>query len=102
MKVGDIVDLKVTRVSGYACWGIAEGKTGFSHCVDWSVEKPMPESCYPRVGQTIKARIFQLTAEGEKLPADVSHDGEIHVDFACSRALVDDTLWKRHNERHSA
>src|SRR6476646_3041247 len=100
MKVGDIVDLKVTKVSGYACCGSAEDKTGFSHCVDWSSEKPVPERCYPVVGQTIKARVFHLTAEGEKLPADVSYDGEIHVDFACSPALVDNALWKRHNEGH--
>ena len=98
MKVGDIVDLRITKVSGYACWGTAQGKTGFSHCVDWSEKKPVPESHHPVVGQTIKMRVFHLTTEGERLPADVSHDGEIHVDFACSRALVDDTLWNRHNE----
>ena len=96
MKVGDIVDLQVTRVSGYACWGNAEGKTGFSHCVDWS-----PDSACPVVGQTIKVRVFHLTGEGEKLPLDVSHNGEIHVDFACSISLVDENLWSRHNEQHS-
>ena len=102
MKVGDIVDLQVTKVSGYACWGSADGKTGFSHCVDWSAEKPVPESCCPVVGQTIRVRVFHLTTEGEKVPEDVSHFGEIHVDFACSRALVDDNLWTRHNEQRSA
>ena len=102
MKVGDIVELKVTKVSDYACWGTAEGKTGFSHCVDWSAEKPVPESCHPVPGQTVRARVFHLSAEGEKLPVDVSHDGEMRVDFACSLALVDDTLWRRHNEQRSA
>jgi hypothetical protein len=102
MKVGDIVDLKVTKVSGYACWGTVEGKTGFSHCVDWSVEKPVPEKSYPVVGRFVRARVFHMITEGEKLRADVSYGGEMRVDFACSFALVDDTVWKRHNERHSA
>ncbi len=101
-KVGDIVDLQVTKVSGYACWGTAEGKTGFSHCVDWSEQKPVPESCYPVVGQTIKVRVFYLTPQGAKVPEDVSDGGAIQVDFACSPALVDDILWKRHNERELA
>jgi hypothetical protein len=102
MKIGDIVDLQVTKVAGYACWGSAEGKIGFSHVVDWSVEKPVPESCYPMVGQTIKVRVFHLTEEGEMLPTDVSYDGEIHVDFAGSGALLDDSLWKRYKEQCSA
>ena len=101
MKVGDIVHLQVTKVSGYACWGTAEGKTGFLHCVDWSAERPVPERCYPVVGENIKVRVFHLTREGQ-LPLDVSHGGEIHVDFACSCVLVDDSLWKQHNEQRFA
>ena len=97
MRIGDIVDLQVTKVSGYACWGSAEGKTGFSHCVDWSEEKPVPERCCPVVGQTIKVRVFHLTTEDEKVPEDVSHGGTIRVDFACSAALVDDARWRCHN-----
>jgi hypothetical protein len=102
MNVGDVIDFRVTKVAGYACWGTAEGKTGFSHCVDWSAEKPVPERCHPVVGQTIKARVFHLIAEGEHLPADVTYDGKIRVDFACSFALVDDMLWKRHNGQKPA
>ena len=99
MKVGEIVELHVEKVSGYACWGSAEGKTGFSHCVDWSAESPVPQGCCPVLGESIKVRVFHLTTEGEKLPLDVSNNGEIRVDFAGSRALVDDTLWKQYNEK---
>jgi hypothetical protein len=99
MKVGDIVELKVTKVANYAFWGTAEGKTGFSHCIDWSEIKPIPDGCVPVEGEPIKVRVFYLTPGVAKLPADVSHDGSIEVDFACSPALVDEELWKRHKAR---
>ena len=102
MKVGDIVELKVTKISGYACWGVAEGKIGFSHCVNWSVEKPVPLSCYPVVGETIRARVFRLASEEGELPADVSCEGTIKVDFACSPAHVDETIWKQYVSKKSA
>jgi hypothetical protein len=102
LQCGDLVDLIVNKIMPYACWGTADGKTGFAHCVDWSIEKPVPANLVPVVGQTIKVRVFYLSSLPiSEQPADVSCNGTIKVDFACPRALVDDSHWKDFLEKQS-
>lgn len=99
-KRGDIVEMAVTKVMGYACWGAVGDKIGFSHCVDWSVQKPVPDEQVPVVGQVLKARVFYLDSRPvQEQPADVTCEGTIHVDFGCSPALVDESLWKQFLEK---
>ena len=89
VSFGDIVTLSIIEVSGYACWGEVDGQIGFTHCVDWSSEKPVPENCFPKVGQKLRAKVFHITeSSDEPLPADVTFDGKFRVDFAASFALL--------------
>jgi hypothetical protein len=88
VAIGDVINITVTKVSGYACWGTFEGQTGFVHCVEWSREKPVPESRTPRVGGEVK--VFKIVTEPQsQLPADVTFGGTVLVDFAASAALLD-------------
>jgi len=89
IAIGDIVTLSIIEVSGYACWGEVDGQIGFTHCVDWSLERPVPEKYCPKVGQRLKAKVFHITeSSDEPLPADVTFDGKFQVDFAASFALL--------------
>lgn len=91
MKVGDVVDLLVTEVSGYACWGVYQEKIGFSHCVDWSRERPVPDDKCPRVGEVFRVKIFYITdVPYTDLPADVTYGGKFKVDFAGSAELLEE------------
>ncbi len=66
-----------------------DGQIGFTHCVDWSSERPVPENCFPKVGQKLRAKVFHITeSSDEPLPADVTFDGKFQVDFAASFALL--------------
>ena len=90
VATGDIITLSVTRVEGYACWGVFGGQTGFVHCTEWSRQKPVPVSRYPKVGVPLRVQVFRLVTEPqEQLPADVTFGGEVSVDFAASAALLD-------------
>lgn len=92
MQIGDTVALLVTRVEGYACWGTSEGLSGFMHCAEWSCTKPVPADSIPKVGDTIYGQVFRLVTEPQaSLPLDVTIDGEMQVDFAASRALLQPT-----------
>lgn len=87
--VGDIVFIKIIEVLPYACWGEVNGQISFTHCVDWSNERPVPENSYPKVGQEIRAKVFYIASASDELQrADVSLDGKYHVDFAASFALL--------------
>src|SRR5262245_53594809 len=98
-EVGDIVEVVVSKVSGYACWGSSNGKIGFSHCIEWSEEKPVPAHLIPIVGESIKLRVFHVPKPEVEQPDDVSFGGTIHVDFAGSRRLVDDDAWKANRQK---
>jgi hypothetical protein len=90
VQVGDVVTLAVEKVAGYACWGSVGSQTGFVHCVDWSFEKPVPESKTPKVGDQLKVKVFRLVREPQaELPADVTFGGTITVHFAGSAALLE-------------
>jgi len=94
IAVGDIVDAAVIRVEKYACWVRTGKKTGFSHCVDWSVEKPVPDNS-PKMGEMIRLRVFKIVTEAQsELPLEVTYGGTISVDFAGTQALVDEARWK--------
>jgi ribosomal protein S1 len=93
VAIGDNITMTVTKVAGYACWGIFEGQTGFVHCVEWSKEKPVPESRVPSVGDQIRVKVFRIVTEPQcNLPADVTFGGTVSVDFAASAALLDPPL----------
>jgi hypothetical protein len=102
ISVGDVVDFEVFKMALYACWGKSDGKTGFSHYVDWSVEKPVPLSLIPKVGEVIKLRVFKIVTEPqEDLPLDVTHGRTIRIDFAGARSIVDDDNWRAYLERQN-
>jgi hypothetical protein len=89
MQTGDTVGMLITRVEGYACWGTFEGLTGYMHCAEWSRTKPVPDDCIPKVGETLCVQVFRMVTEPQaRLPLDVTFGGEMHVDFAASRALL--------------
>ncbi len=89
VAVGDIVTLSIIEVSGYACWGRTNGLIGFVHCVDWSRERPVPDEQCPKVGKSLKAKVFHIANDSDKpQPADITFDGKYHVDFAASFALL--------------
>ncbi len=91
MKVGDVVDLLVTEVSSWACWGTCDGKIGFSHCLDWSKMRPIPEEKCPVVGGLFRIKVFHVTdVPYEQLPLDVTCNGKFSVDFAGSASLLED------------
>lgn len=88
VAIGDIITMTVTKVAGYACWGTFEGQTGFVHCVEWSLEKPIPKSRMPGVGSQMKVKVFKIVTEPQsQLPEDVTFDGKVSVDFTASAAL---------------
>lgn len=85
IAIGDIVTLTIVEVEGFASWGEFDGQIGFTHCTDWSLERPVPENHYPKVGQKLKAKVFYVAnSSDEPQPADVTLDGKYHVDFAAS------------------
>jgi predicted RNA-binding protein with RPS1 domain len=93
VAVGDVITMTVTKVAGYACWGMFKGQTGFVHCVEWSREKPVPDSRVPCVGGQMKVKVFKIVTEPQsQLPADVTFGGSVTVDFAASVALLEDAL----------
>lgn len=90
VAVGDIVTVSVIEVLPYACWGEVNGQICFSHCTDWSMEKPVPEVKFPKVGQALRAKVFYIADKtDEPQRADVSLDCKYHVDFAVSFALLE-------------
>ena len=85
IAVGDIITIKIIEVSGYGCWGEVNGLISFTHCVDWSIEKPVSEKYIPKVGQRLKVKVFHVSNNSdESQPADVTMDGKFNVDFAAS------------------
>lgn len=83
MKIGDIIEISIIEVLPYACWGSYNGKITFTHCVDWSIKRPISDNDIPEVGQIIKAKIFHVTNSSDKpLREDVSLDGKYNVDLA--------------------
>jgi predicted RNA-binding protein with RPS1 domain len=94
IKAGDVLEVRITKVSGYGCWGDSDGKIGFSHCVDWSEAKPVPQNAVPAVGQTIRMRVFRVFESTTSLSADITFDGTIRVDFQASPVVTEET-WKR-------
>jgi hypothetical protein len=89
MQIGDTVAMLITRVEGYACWGTFDGFSGYMHCSEWSLTKPVPADCIPNVGDTVYVQVFRLVTEPQaSLPLDVTFGGEMHVDFAASSALL--------------
>ena len=85
VAIGDEVTLTVTQVAGYACWGVFSGQTGFVHCIEWSWDRPIPDCDVPVVGESLRVRVFHLTNRPQnELPLDVTHDGEMQVDFGAS------------------
>ncbi len=95
VKVGETVTLVVEKIAGYACWGSVGDQTGFVHCVDWSLEKPVPESKTPKIGDHLRVKVFRLVNGPQAdLPADVTFGGTVTVHFAASAALVE-----KENER---
>lgn len=92
MQIGDTFGMLIGRVEDYACWGTFDGLIGYVHCTEWSRTKPVPADCIPTVGDTIYVQVFRLVTEPQdELPQDVTFGGEMHVDFAASRALLDPT-----------
>jgi len=90
VKVGDIVTLVVEKVAGYACWGSVDCQTGFVHCVEWSLEKPVPDSKTPKVGDHLRVKVFRLVSEPQAdLPADVTFGGTVTGDFVASAVLLE-------------
>ena len=89
VTLGDIVALKVTHVAGYACWGITGGQIGFAHCIEWSWLKPVPDEECPKVGDTLRVKVVRVIDRlQEQLPADVTREGRIKVDFIASARLA--------------
>ena len=90
IKIGDVVTLKILEVLPYACWSEFKGQIAFTHCTDWSVQRPIPDIFCPKVGQEIRAKVFYLTNISDKpLRPDVSLDGKYQVSFAASFALLE-------------
>ena len=90
LAVGDIVNVKIIEVLPYACWGIFNDKICFTHVKDWSNERPVPDHKVPTVGEVMKAKVFHIANEDDPpQPADVTLDGQYHVDFAVSFALLE-------------
>ena len=89
VAIGDVVTLTVTYVAGYACWGVADGQTGFVHCYEWSWDRPIPDSDVPVVGEPLTAKVFYLADQPQdELRLDVTYGGTIRVDFAASVKLL--------------
>jgi hypothetical protein len=89
VEVGDVVTLTIIEVSGYACWGVVDGQIGFVHCVEWSHERPIPDDAGPKVGGSLKVKVFKVVDHTyETPPADVTFDGKFRVDFAASVRLL--------------
>ena len=87
---GEIIEMTVFKVAGYACWGTYEGQTGFMHVQEWSRKRPIPDHAQPQVGQQVKVKVFYLTERPyDQLPLDVTFGGSIPVDFGCSAALLE-------------
>lgn len=85
MKIDDIIEITVIEVFPYACWGRFNEKITFTHCVDWSIKRPIPHKDVPEVGQKIKAKVFYITDNSDKpLRADISLDGKYDVDLAAT------------------
>jgi len=94
VTVGQIIEMTVFKVAGYACWGTYEGQTGFMHLFEWSKERPIPEQAEPKVDQQVRVKVFHLTDQPyEKLPSDVTYGGTIKVDFGCSAALLEEGVY---------
>jgi hypothetical protein len=90
IAVGDVVIIRIIEVEQYACWGEVDGQICFTHVTDWSMERPVPERCYPKVGQKLKAKVFHIANDSdEPQPADITFDSKYHVDFAASFALLE-------------
>jgi hypothetical protein len=89
VSVGDVIELTVTDVAAYACWGVFGRQVGFVHCYEWSWERPIPEADQPKVGDQLKVKVFRVVNEKqESLPLDVTFGGRIKVDFAASVTLL--------------
>lgn len=87
--VGDIVELTITKVAGYSCWGTCGGQTGFVHCYEWSRDRPIADADIPIVGGTLMAKVFHLADRPlAELPLDVTFGGSIEVHFAASMSLL--------------
>lgn len=90
VAVGDIVSLKVTEVTEWACWGVVNDQVGFVHCVEWSWRRPIPGSQEANVGDELFVKVYHLTdCPYDQLPADVTFQGKFNVDFAASVRLLD-------------
>ncbi len=89
VAVGDVVDMTVVEVQGYACWGEADGQIGFVHCVEWSRLRPIPDDATPKVGDKLRVKVFRVIDEPqEELPLDITLGGTFCVDFAASVNLL--------------
>jgi ribosomal protein S1 len=89
VAVGDVVELTVVEVDGYACWGEAGGQTGFVHCSEWSRERPIPADAVPKVGDSLRVKVFRVIDDPrEQLPLDMTDCGKFRVDFAASVILL--------------
>jgi hypothetical protein len=89
VAVGDVVELTVKEVAGYACWGEAGGQVGFVHCVEWSRERPIPHDAIPKVGERLQVKVFRvIDGPQEQLPLDITNCGKFRVDFAASVTLL--------------
>ena len=60
LELNSVVELEIIKVSGYACWGKTQEKSGFIHCTEWSWEAPIPVDSIPQVGQKILAKIIHI------------------------------------------
>ena len=89
VAVGDVVELTIIEVAGYACWGEAGGQIGFVHCVEWSRLRPIPDSAVPEVGDKLRVKVFRvIDGPQEQLPLDITFGGKFRVDFAASVILL--------------
>lgn len=89
ISVGDEILIEIVEVMEYGCWGKISEYIGFVHCVEWSVEKPIPNDSVPKVGELLKVKIFHIADWSNEIPpADVTCDSKYHVDFAGSVRLL--------------
>lgn len=90
LAIGDIVTVTVIEVLPYACWSEVNGQIVFTHCMDWSIEKPVPDEKCPQVSQKLRAKVFHIVDKTDEPPtADITLDGKYRVDLAATFALIE-------------
>jgi len=81
---GQKIELRITFIAGYACWGLYDNFVGFVPCEAWSDERPIPDSAIPRTGQQLPVRIVKVLTLNDEIPEWATFGGKFKTSFTAA------------------